>query len=191
MGGGVVANVVLSKTKGITADGSLSHLAGRWLYFLASMFQIPWWKWSFKPCSNYCVSLHLVILILHCLVTYLAAQFGGAFTGAVIAWLAYKQHFDETADKDLKLAVFSTARLFAIGFIISLQRSSAHLSCVWSIDHVKTCFFIRNFRCIACWIIGIGNWIILRRSYRLCHQSCKRPGSKNCSFYFTNKRKTR
>ncbi len=40
--------------------------------------------------------------------TYLAAQFSGAFTGAVIAWLAYKQHFDETADKDLKLAVFST-----------------------------------------------------------------------------------
>ena len=43
------------------------------------------------------------------LATYLAAQFGGAFTGAVIVWIAYKQHFDETADKDLKLAVFSTA----------------------------------------------------------------------------------
>ena len=37
------------------------------------------------------------------------AQFTGAFSGAFIAWLAYKQHFDETADKDLKLAVFSTA----------------------------------------------------------------------------------
>ena len=41
--------------------------------------------------------------------TYLAAQFGGAFTGAVIVWIAYKLHFDQTADKDLKLAVFSTA----------------------------------------------------------------------------------
>ena len=48
-------------------------------------------------------------MILHCLLTYLAAQFGGAFTGAIIAWLAYKQHFDETTDKELKLAVFCTA----------------------------------------------------------------------------------
>ena len=37
------------------------------------------------------------------------AQFGGAIIGATIVWLAYKQHFDETADKDLKLAVFCNA----------------------------------------------------------------------------------
>ena len=40
---------------------------------------------------------------------YIAAQFVGAFTGAVIVWLAYKKHFDETADADGKLAVFCTA----------------------------------------------------------------------------------
>src|SRR5690606_31353914 len=42
------------------------------------------------------------------LLTFIAAQLSGAFTGAVIAWLSYKQHFDATTDKDLKLAVFST-----------------------------------------------------------------------------------
>ena len=40
--------------------------------------------------------------------TYIAAQFGGAILGAVVVWLAYKQHFDETADGDAKLAVFCT-----------------------------------------------------------------------------------
>jgi glycerol uptake facilitator protein len=40
--------------------------------------------------------------------TYIGAQFAGAFTGAVIVWLAYKKHFDETADADAKLAVFCT-----------------------------------------------------------------------------------
>jgi len=33
----------------------------------------------------------------------------GAFTGAAIVWLAYKQHFDATEDQGLKLAVFATA----------------------------------------------------------------------------------
>ena len=32
----------------------------------------------------------------------------GAFLGAVIMYLAYKQHFDEDADPGIKLAVFST-----------------------------------------------------------------------------------
>jgi glycerol uptake facilitator protein len=41
--------------------------------------------------------------------TYIVAQFAGAITGAIIVWLAYKQHFDVTDDKDGKLAVFCNA----------------------------------------------------------------------------------
>jgi glycerol uptake facilitator protein len=40
--------------------------------------------------------------------TYIAAQFGGAIVGAIVVWLAYKQHFDETPDGNAKLAVFCT-----------------------------------------------------------------------------------
>lgn len=40
------------------------------------------------------------------LAAYIIAQFGGAITGATMAWLAYKQHFAATEDKDLKMAVF-------------------------------------------------------------------------------------
>jgi len=39
---------------------------------------------------------------------YWAAEFIGAFIGAVIAWLAFKQHFDVEEDAGKKLAVFST-----------------------------------------------------------------------------------
>jgi len=39
---------------------------------------------------------------------YLAAQMLGAFLGAVGAWLAYRQHFDDTEDAGAQLAVFST-----------------------------------------------------------------------------------
>jgi glycerol uptake facilitator protein len=39
---------------------------------------------------------------------YLIAQLIGAFIGAVLCWLAYKQHFDEEPDPATKLGVFST-----------------------------------------------------------------------------------
>lgn len=39
---------------------------------------------------------------------YIIAQMIGAFIGAVLCWLAYKQHFDEEPNPASKLAVFST-----------------------------------------------------------------------------------
>ncbi len=41
--------------------------------------------------------------------SYIAAQFLGAFIGAVLVWLAYLPHWSATDDQGLKLAVFSTA----------------------------------------------------------------------------------
>jgi glycerol uptake facilitator protein len=40
---------------------------------------------------------------------YIIAQFLGAFVGAVIVWLAYLPHWEETEDEGLKLGVFCTA----------------------------------------------------------------------------------
>ena len=40
---------------------------------------------------------------------YISAQFLGAMVGSSLVWVAYKQHFDETTDADLKLAVFCNA----------------------------------------------------------------------------------
>ncbi|CAH0533107.1 Glycerol uptake facilitator protein [Vibrio stylophorae] len=39
---------------------------------------------------------------------YIAGQCVGAFLGAIVLWLAFKQHFDETTDPGLILAAFST-----------------------------------------------------------------------------------
>jgi glycerol uptake facilitator protein len=41
--------------------------------------------------------------------TYFGGEFLGAFLGAVVAWLAFKVHFDVEEDAGAKLAVFSTA----------------------------------------------------------------------------------
>jgi glycerol uptake facilitator protein len=41
-------------------------------------------------------------------ILYILGQFAGAFIGAVLVWLAYHEHFGQTEDKGLKLAVFCT-----------------------------------------------------------------------------------
>jgi glycerol uptake facilitator protein len=108
MGGGVVANVVLSKTKGQSSGWIVITFGWAMAVFLGVYASN---KLGGSGHLNPAVTIALSAFgdfDSSQLLTYLVAQFGGAFTGAVIVWVAYKQHFDATADKDLKLAVFAT-----------------------------------------------------------------------------------
>ena len=109
MGDGVVANVVLNKTKGnnsgwivITFGWAMAVFLG--VYASTSLggsgHLNPAVTIAMAAFSDFDSSL---------LPTYILAQFAGAITGAVMVWLAYKQHFDSTDDRDGKLAVFCTA----------------------------------------------------------------------------------
>ena len=109
MGGGVVANVVLNKTKGQNSGWIVIAFGWAMAVFLGVYASN---KLGGSGHLNPAVTIGLAAFgdfDPSLLATYLAAQFSGAFTGAVIVWIAYKQHFDETENKDLKLAVFSTA----------------------------------------------------------------------------------
>jgi glycerol uptake facilitator protein len=109
MGAGVVANVVLNKTKGQNSGWIVITFGWAMAVFLGVYASN---SLGGSGHLNPAVSIGLATFgdfDPSLLPTYLAAQFGGAFTGAVIVWVAYKQHFDETENKDLKLAVFSTA----------------------------------------------------------------------------------
>ena len=109
MGDGVVANVVLNKTKGnnsgwivITFGWAMAVFLG--VYASTSLggsgHLNPAVTIAMAAFSDFDSSL---------LPTYILAQFGGSIAGAIIVWLAYKQHFDNTDDKAGKLAVFCTA----------------------------------------------------------------------------------
>ncbi|WP_322802480.1 MIP/aquaporin family protein [Thermoflexus sp.] len=108
LGDGVVANVVLGKTKGqasgwivittgwamavamaVYAVGRISgaHINPAVTIALAAVGKFPW---SDVP-------------------LYIVGQFIGAFIGAVLVWLAYYPHWAETPDPALKRAVFCTA----------------------------------------------------------------------------------
>lgn len=109
MGDGVVANVVLNKTKGHNSGWIVITLGWAMAVFLGVYVSTnlggsghlnPAVTIAMVAFNNFDASL---------LPTYILAQFAGAITGAIIVWFAYKQHFDTTDDKDGKLAVFCNA----------------------------------------------------------------------------------
>jgi len=108
LGDGVVANVVLSKTKGnnggwivitfgwaiavfvgvfVASHGSGAHINPAVTLAMAAFNDFPWAE----------------------VPIYIAGQFAGAMIGAALVWLAYRQHFDETEDPALQLATFCNA----------------------------------------------------------------------------------
>jgi glycerol uptake facilitator protein len=106
LGTGVVANVALTKTKGFNG-GTLMVTFG-WAFAVFAGVTV-----SYKSGAhlNPAVSLAQLILgnitfVQFCI--YVLAQFVGAIIGAVLCWLAYKDHFDQEPEPAAKLGVFST-----------------------------------------------------------------------------------
>jgi glycerol uptake facilitator protein len=114
LGCGVVANVALRGTKGNAAG-----------------FLMVTWGWGIAVFSgvyiaaksgahlNPAVTLGLLLngkgeyapgvkVDVASTLTYFGGEMVGAFLGAVVCWLAYKQHFDHEADPANKLGTFST-----------------------------------------------------------------------------------
>lgn len=107
LGCGVVANVLLSKTKG--NNGGWIVITFGWAVgvFTGVLISAPVSGAHLNP------AVTLALVIAHkfspsLLPLYWIAQLLGAMFGAGLVWLAYKKHFDATPDPVSKLAVFST-----------------------------------------------------------------------------------
>jgi glycerol uptake facilitator protein len=108
LGDGVVANVVLNKTKGNNAGWIVITFGWAMAVFLGVFTSV---KLGGSGHLNPAVTIAMTAFNdfdPSLLMTYIGAQFAGAAVGAIVVWLAYKQHFDETTDGDAKLAVFCT-----------------------------------------------------------------------------------
>jgi glycerol uptake facilitator protein len=115
LGVGVVANVLLTKSKGFNG-GTLMINFGWGFGVFAGVYA------AYKSGGhlNPAVTLGIIAsgadtwvangiaITAGSTLAYIGAQFLGAFIGAVIAWVAYKQHYDEEPDPGLKLGTFST-----------------------------------------------------------------------------------
>lgn len=109
MGCGVVANVLLTGSKGQNSGWIVITFGWGMAVFLGVYSST---SLGGSGHLNPAVTIALTAtgqFEASMLPVYIMAQFAGAITGATIAWLAYFQHFAATADKDLKLAVFCNA----------------------------------------------------------------------------------
>jgi glycerol uptake facilitator protein len=107
-GGGVVANVLLAKTKGNNSGWIVITFGWAVGVFTGVLIAAPISGAHLNPA----VTLALVLagkFALNLLPLYVCAQLLGAMFGASLVWLAYKKHFDATDDADAKLAVFCTS----------------------------------------------------------------------------------
>jgi glycerol uptake facilitator protein len=108
LGNGVVANVVLSKTKG----GQSGWIVITWGWAIGVFVGV----FCAQPYSgahlNPAVTVALAVAGKFAAASvpgYVLAQMGGAFLGGTLVWLFYREHFAITADADGKLACFCTA----------------------------------------------------------------------------------
>jgi glycerol uptake facilitator protein len=106
LGCGVVANVALIKTKG-NGGGFLLVNFGWGLGVFAGVYVAFPTGAHLNPAVTLALLMKGDIDFGHA-VAYWSAEMIGAFLGAVVCWLAYKQHFDEEPDPANKLGVFST-----------------------------------------------------------------------------------
>lgn len=106
-GCGVVANVVLSKTKGNNSGWIVITFGWAVGVFTGVLISAPYSGAHLNPAVT--LALAIVNKFSWSLVpVYVCAQLLGAMFGAGLVWLAYKKHFDETEEKDSKLGVFCT-----------------------------------------------------------------------------------
>jgi glycerol uptake facilitator protein len=107
MGDGVVANVVLNKTKG--QNGGWIVITFGWaIGVFVAVYMVGA---SSGAHLNPAVTIGLAAVGKFAWVDtpmYIIAQLLGAATGSFLVWLSYKKHFEETQDAELKLAVFCT-----------------------------------------------------------------------------------
>jgi glycerol uptake facilitator protein len=107
LGDGVVANVVLQKSKGQNS-GWIVIISGWALAVTVGVYLVGTISGAhLNPAVT--IGLAAIGRFSWALVPgYIAAQMLGAFLGAAIVWLAYLPHWAATEDKGLKLAVFCT-----------------------------------------------------------------------------------
>jgi glycerol uptake facilitator protein len=110
LGDGVVANVVLNKTKGNNGGWIVITFGWAMAVFLGVYASTSLGGGGhLNPAVTIAMAAFNPDFDSSLLPTYIGAQFAGAIVGAIVVWLAYKQHFDVTDDKDGILAVFCNA----------------------------------------------------------------------------------
>ena len=161
LGAGSVATVLLPKSKGFNGGWLLINFG--WGFAVMAGVYVAYKSGGHL---NPAVTIGLFVAgmdfakgidptVSHMLV-YWAGQLIGAFIGAVLAFLAFKKHFDEEADPAAKLGIFSTGpaiRSYGWNFVTELL--GTFVLVFWVVVSGKTPTALGPLA-VAFLIVGIG-----------------------------------
>lgn len=108
LGNGVVANVVLSDTKGHNGGWIVITTGWGLAVYIGVLVSGPYSGGHLNPA----VTLAMAIsgkFAWSGVLPYMLAQMLGGFTGALLVWIVYRDHFNRTTEPGLQLAAFSTS----------------------------------------------------------------------------------
>jgi len=161
LGAGVVATAVLPKSKGFNGGWLLINFG--WGFAVMAGVYVAYKSGGH---INPAVTLGLFVAGLDYakgidptvfnMLVYWAAQLIGAFLGAVLAFLAFKKHFDEEAEPATKLAVFSTGpAIRSYGWNFVTEAIGTFVLVFWVVASGKTPTQLGPLA-VALLIVGIG-----------------------------------
>ena len=107
LGDGVVANVLLSKSK--AENSGWIVITTGWGFAVAMAVYVT--GWASEAHINPAVTIGMFTIgkiTFERALIYIAGQMAGGFIGAVLVWLHFYRHWAETDDQGKKLAVFCT-----------------------------------------------------------------------------------
>ncbi|RJO79258.1 aquaporin family protein [Nocardia panacis] len=147
LGAGVVANVLLTRSKGF--DGGWLLISFGWgLGVMAGVYAAYKTGGHLNPAVTIgilCSGAHEyapgIDITFANTVAYIGGQLVGAFLGAVAAFLAYKRHFDLETDEGKKLAVFSTGpavRGYGWNYLTEVIATFVLVLVILSLGHTPT-----------------------------------------------------
>jgi glycerol uptake facilitator protein len=107
LGNGVVANVLLTGTKGQNGGWIVITTGWALAVYVGVVIATPFSGAHLNPA----VTLAMAVsgkLPWASVLPYITAQVTGAMAGSFLVWLMYRDHFNQTKDAGLKLAAFAT-----------------------------------------------------------------------------------
>src|SRR6185295_6302357 len=107
LGNGVVANVVLTDTKGHNSGWIVITTGWALAVYVGVVIATPYSGAHLNPAVTIAMAISGK-LAWASVMPYIIAQMLGAMAGAFLVWLMYRDHFNRTSDPGLQLAAFST-----------------------------------------------------------------------------------
>ena len=161
LGAGVVATVLLPKSKGfnggwllITFGWGFAVMAGVYVAYKSGGHLNPAVTLGlFAAGMDYAKGIDPTFSNM---MVYFAGQMIGAFIGAVVAFLAFKKHFDEEADPAAKLGIFATGpAIRSYGWNVVTELVGTFVLVFWVVVSGKTPTQLGPLA-VGLLIVGIG-----------------------------------